>query len=74
MLSMLLNCRGPKSLPELPEFQLSLKPDDYELPELDPAWETPQQMLKEHINHGDKKELNLENVGRKLQENAANCK
>ncbi|KAH9625630.1 hypothetical protein KSS87_019990 [Heliosperma pusillum] len=24
--------------PELPEFQLSLRPDDYELPAIDPAW------------------------------------
>ncbi|XP_057800515.1 uncharacterized protein LOC131015992 [Salvia miltiorrhiza] len=30
--------KGPKSLPELPEFQLSLKPDEYELPEVDPVW------------------------------------
>ncbi|KAK3039123.1 hypothetical protein RJ639_028869 [Escallonia herrerae] len=41
-------------LPELPEFQLSLKPDDYELPEMDSGWdhkewEIPGQMLKEHL-------------------------
>ncbi|XP_054802633.1 uncharacterized protein LOC129306200 isoform X2 [Prosopis cineraria] len=27
-----------QALPELPEFQLSLSPDDYQLPEMDPAW------------------------------------
>ncbi|KAI9120430.1 hypothetical protein K1719_007463 [Acacia pycnantha] len=27
-------------LPELPEFQLSLSPDDYELPQMDAAWDT----------------------------------
>ncbi|KAK2968789.1 hypothetical protein RJ640_028182 [Escallonia rubra] len=41
-------------LPDLPEFQLSLKPDDYELPEVDSGWdhkewEIPGQMLKEHL-------------------------
>ncbi|PIN01706.1 hypothetical protein CDL12_25782 [Handroanthus impetiginosus] len=44
-------------LPDLPEFQLSLKPDDYELPELDPAWdcgkwEIPGLTLKEHLSDG----------------------
>ncbi|OVA09636.1 BRO1 domain [Macleaya cordata] len=28
-----------QSLPDLPDFQLSLRPDDYNLPEIDPAWE-----------------------------------
>ncbi|KAK4417939.1 hypothetical protein Salat_2206600 [Sesamum alatum] len=42
-------------LPDLPEFQLSLKPEEYELPEVDPAWdcgkwEIPEQTLKEHLN------------------------
>ncbi|KAH6811326.1 Endosomal targeting BRO1-like domain-containing protein [Perilla frutescens var. hirtella] len=37
-------------LADLPEFQLSLKPDDYDLPELDPAWDFPPQTLKEHLN------------------------
>lgn len=41
-------------LPDLPEFQLSLKPDDYELPTMDPAWDSgtwdiPGQSLKEHL-------------------------
>ncbi|KAI4350462.1 hypothetical protein L6164_004915 [Bauhinia variegata] len=36
-----------QALPELPEFQLSLRPDDYELPEIDPAWDT-----KKWENHG----------------------
>ncbi|KAI4348362.1 hypothetical protein L6164_009094 [Bauhinia variegata] len=31
--------KGLQSLPDLPEFQLSLRPDDYELPEIDPAWD-----------------------------------
>ncbi|KAL3813928.1 hypothetical protein ACJIZ3_015196 [Penstemon smallii] len=47
--------KGLQNLPDLPEFQLSLKPDDYELPELDPAWdcekwEIPGQTLKQHLN------------------------
>ncbi|XP_028771390.1 BRO1 domain-containing protein BROX homolog [Neltuma alba] len=32
--------KGIQELPELPEFQLSLSPDDYELPQMDPAWDT----------------------------------
>ncbi|KAL5058803.1 hypothetical protein RYX36_030407 [Vicia faba] len=32
--------KGLQALPDLPEFQLSLHPDDYELPEIDPAWDT----------------------------------
>ncbi|KAM7509308.1 hypothetical protein LguiA_019761 [Lonicera macranthoides] len=41
-------------LPDLPEFQLTLKPDEYELPEIDASWdrekwEIPGQMLKEHL-------------------------
>ncbi|KAL7106573.1 hypothetical protein ACP275_06G002400 [Erythranthe tilingii] len=50
--------KGLKKLPELPEFQLSLKPDEYELPEVDSAkWEIPvpavQTTLKEHLNDAD---------------------
>ncbi|KAI3457789.1 hypothetical protein Pfo_014452 [Paulownia fortunei] len=49
--------KGLQILPDLPEFQLSLKPDDYELPELDPAWdcgkwEIPGHTLKEHLSDG----------------------
>ena len=43
-----------QQLPDLPEFQLSLAPEDYRLPEIDPAWdsekwETQEQPLKEHL-------------------------
>lgn len=43
-----------QSLPDLPEFQLSLKPDDYNLPEIDATWDgencEPQiQSLKAHL-------------------------
>ncbi|XP_030527703.1 uncharacterized protein LOC115739004 [Rhodamnia argentea] len=43
-----------QTLPDLPEFQLSLRPDDYELPEIDPVWdcgkwEIESQTLKEHL-------------------------
>ncbi|XP_017975101.1 PREDICTED: BRO1 domain-containing protein BROX homolog isoform X2 [Theobroma cacao] len=43
-----------QSLPDLPDFQLSLRPDDYELPGIDPAWdcekwENQSQSLKEHL-------------------------
>ncbi|XAR52045.1 hypothetical protein NMG60_11006892 [Bertholletia excelsa] len=46
--------RGLQILPDLPEFQLSLKPDEYELPEMDSTWscekwEIPSQPLKEHL-------------------------
>lgn len=45
-------------MPELPEFQLSLRPDDYELPEIDPAWDSKNwealgQPLKEHLRDSD---------------------
>ncbi|KAK9678101.1 hypothetical protein RND81_11G188300 [Saponaria officinalis] len=41
--------------PELPEFQLSLRPDDYMFPEIDTAftkekWEIQGQLLKEHLD------------------------
>lgn len=45
-------------MPELPEFQLSLRPDDYELPEIDPAWDSKNwedlgPPLKEHLRDSD---------------------
>lgn len=45
-------------MPDLPEFQLSLCPDDYELPEIDPAWDSKNweslgQPLKEHLRDSD---------------------
>lgn len=47
-------CRGLQPPQELPEFQLSLRPDDYELPEIDPSWSSEKceiigQPLKEHL-------------------------
>jgi len=50
-------------LPDLPEFQLSLRPDDYELPEIDPAWDSKNwkslgQPLKEHLRDSDETEEN----------------
>ncbi|CAB4305874.1 unnamed protein product [Prunus armeniaca] len=47
-----------QTLPDLPEFQLSLRPDDYQLPEMDPAWdaekwETEGQTLKEHLKDSE---------------------
>ncbi|GFY87134.1 endosomal targeting BRO1-like domain-containing protein [Actinidia rufa] len=47
---------GVQILPDLPEFQLSLKPDDYVLPEIDSAWgsekwEIPCQPFKEHLKY-----------------------
>ncbi|KAL5204850.1 hypothetical protein ABZP36_009721 [Zizania latifolia] len=44
-----------QSLPDLPEFALSLRPEGYELPSTDPIWDNvdsqPQiQSLKEHLN------------------------
>lgn len=41
--------RDLRVLPDLPEFQLSLKPDDYTLPEADSTWDIPGQSLKEHL-------------------------
>ncbi|KAJ4823181.1 hypothetical protein Tsubulata_015121 [Turnera subulata] len=43
-----------QALPDLPDFQLSLRPDDFVLPEIDPAWdngkwEIQSQSLKEHL-------------------------
>ncbi|KAL8557484.1 hypothetical protein ACS0TY_004787 [Phlomoides rotata] len=53
--------KGLQILPNLPEFQLSLKPDEYELPELDPTWgcgkwEIFGQSLKEHPSDDDEEE------------------
>ncbi|XP_027352332.1 uncharacterized protein LOC113863105 isoform X2 [Abrus precatorius] len=50
--------KGLQALPDLPEFQLSLHPDDYELPEIDPAWDSKNweslgQPLKEHLRDID---------------------
>lgn len=50
-------------LPDLPNFPLSLKPDDYDLPDMDPSWATqecnPQiQTLKAHLND-DGEELDI---------------
>ncbi|XP_022739561.1 uncharacterized protein LOC111291802 [Durio zibethinus] len=47
-----------QSLPDLPDFQLSLRPDDYELPAIDPAWdsekwENRRQSLKEHLKDSE---------------------
>lgn len=43
---------------DLPEFELSLKGDDYELPELDSTWDCGKweilgQSLKQHLSDGD---------------------
>lgn len=45
-------------MPELPEFQLSLSPDDYELPEVNSEWntknwETLEQPLKEQLKDSE---------------------
>ncbi|KAL8140006.1 hypothetical protein V2J09_006027 [Rumex salicifolius] len=45
-------------LPELPEFHLSLRPEDYELPALDPSWnkeswEFRGQPLKDHLEDSE---------------------
>lgn len=50
--------KGLEILPDLPEFQLSLSPDDYELPEMDSAWgrqkwEILSQPLKDHLNDSE---------------------
>ncbi|GLT81619.1 hypothetical protein SLE2022_000600 [Rubroshorea leprosula] len=47
-----------QSLPDLPDFQLSLTPDDYGLPEIDAAWnranwENQSQLLKEHLKDSE---------------------
>lgn len=52
--------RALQALPELPEFQLSLRPEEYQLPEIDSAWSsqnceayTHTLKLKEHLNDSD---------------------
>ncbi|KAL1352613.1 hypothetical protein HN51_016602 [Arachis hypogaea] len=55
--------KGVQALPELPEFQLSLRPDDYELPQIDPSWDntnwgTLGQPLKEHLRDSDDEKEN----------------
>lgn len=52
---LLLCCSALQSIPDLPEFALSLRPEGYELPSTDSIWENincqPQiQSLKEHLN------------------------
>ncbi|XP_026385552.1 BRO1 domain-containing protein BROX homolog [Papaver somniferum] len=47
-----------QSLPDLPDFQLSLRPDDFNMPEIDPAWECEKwepevHTLKEHLKDGE---------------------
>ncbi|XP_031474927.1 uncharacterized protein LOC116247105 isoform X2 [Nymphaea colorata] len=37
-----------RELPDLPEFELSLKPDEYELPTTDPVWENEKCELRVH--------------------------
>lgn len=46
--------KGLHGVPDLPEFELSLKPEEYELPETNEAWDRekwdiPDQTLKEHL-------------------------
>lgn len=50
--------KGIQTLPELPEFQLSLRPEDYELAALDPAWNKENweflgQPLKDHLQDSE---------------------
>ncbi|KAK6928581.1 hypothetical protein RJ641_007172 [Dillenia turbinata] len=57
--------KGLKTLPDLPEFQQSLRPDEYELPAMDPAWDTenwdiPGQTLKQHLKDCDEDEMETE--------------
>ncbi|KMZ57100.1 Endosomal targeting BRO1-like domain-containing protein [Zostera marina] len=52
-----------QSIPELPVFSLSLNPEDYNLPDIDPSWDTDEddderrqpvlQRLKDHLNDDD---------------------
>lgn len=55
VISLLSLCSALQSIPDLPEFALSLRPEGYELPSTDSIWENangqPQiQSLKEHLN------------------------
>ncbi|XP_043817967.1 uncharacterized protein LOC110627005 isoform X1 [Manihot esculenta] len=50
--------KGLQALPDLPDFQLSLRPDDYVLPEMDEAWDRERwnlqsQSLKEHLKDSE---------------------
>lgn len=59
------SCRAFQSLPDLPEFPLSLKPDDYELPNVDASWDSedcqPQiQSLKAHLKDEEDDEMGTE--------------
>ena len=54
-------CSALQSLPDLPEFPLSLRPEDYEFPGTDAIWENvdcqPQiQSLKEHLEDDEETE------------------
>jgi hypothetical protein len=54
VISLLFLCSALQSIPDLPEFALSLRPEGYELPSTDSIWENvsgqPQiQSLKEHL-------------------------
>jgi hypothetical protein len=56
--SLLSWCSTLQSVPDLPEFALSLRPEGYELPTTDSIWENvngqPQiQSLKEHLDDGE---------------------
>ncbi|XP_062151695.1 uncharacterized protein LOC133860069 isoform X3 [Alnus glutinosa] len=47
-----------QALPDLPDFQLSLRPDDYQPPEIDPAWDSEKweiegQPLKDHLKDSE---------------------
>ncbi|XP_044502112.1 uncharacterized protein LOC123223103 isoform X2 [Mangifera indica] len=51
--------------PELPGFQLSLRPDDYELPEIDQAWNREKWVieshtLKEHLKDNEENDIETE--------------
>lgn len=48
-------------LPELPEFELSLKADEYQMPNKDAAWESekwkiPTQTLRTHMTDDDEED------------------
>ncbi|XP_024975164.1 uncharacterized protein LOC112513203 [Cynara cardunculus var. scolymus] len=54
--------KGLEVLPELPEFELSLKADEYEMPEKDAAWESekwviPSQTLKTHLTDDEEDDI-----------------
>nr|XP_023923619.1 uncharacterized protein LOC112035022 isoform X3 [Quercus suber] len=56
--SLLEQEKALQALPDLPDFQLSLRPDDYQLPEIDPAWDSEKweiqgQPLKEHLKDSE---------------------